>query len=448
MRNSFRWLEFVLLYSILTAVHSLTRNCSTSYNVYMAEIRESPVDAIIDIALESGVMILQNGGETYRTEETMISVASSLGAVSSSAFVTPTVAMLTCQDKEGRSHTRLERISNRTINLGIIARVNELSRRLVGRGKASNLKQVASLLKRIRTSPRHGPFGVILATAVASFSFSLLFQGSLPEALAAFAVGACLRMALYSVSRFGLSSFITSVVGGGIISLLTGLLMLFGIIGSSGNVSISVLMSLVPGVAIVNAIRDIISGDLVAGSARLMEAFVIAAALSIGAAFGLILFPVESSYSTAILTWNSYLPAFALAFTATASFAYFYYINRYDIFWASLFGGTGWLVYLAAGQGLASPVAGYFAGALWVGACSELFAVILKKPATVYIIPGIIPFVPGGGLYETMLYAVHGNMDAASVTGFRALSAAAAIAVGIAIASSLSRLLGRLRQGV
>jgi len=413
----------------------------------MAETREFPVDAIMDIALESGVMILENGGETYRTEETMISVASSLGAVSSSAFVTPTVVMLTCVDDEGRSHTRLQRINNRTIDLGVIARVNELSRRLVGRGKTSNLKQVGSLLKRVRAAPRHRPIWVILATAIASFSFSLLFQGTLTEALVAFAIGACLRVTLYSISKFGLSSFIVSVVGGGIISLLSGLLVFIGAIGSSGNVSISVLMSLVPGVAIVNAIRDIISGDLVAGSARLMEAFVIAAALSIGAAFGLILFPVESSYSSAILTWNSYIPAFALAFAATASFAYFYYINRYDIFWASLFGGTGWLVYLAAGQGLSSPVAAYFAGALWVGACAELFAVILKKPATVYIIPGIIPFVPGGGMYETMLYAVQGNMAAASITGFRTLSAAAAIAVGIALASSLSRLLGRLRQG-
>ena len=63
--------------------------------------------------------------------------------------------------------------------------------------------------------------------------------------------------------------------------------------------------------------------------------------------------------------------------------------------------------------------------------------------ATVYIVSGVIPFVPGGGMYETMLYSTLGNMDAAARTGFQTLSAAAAIAVGIAVASSVARLAAR-----
>ena len=52
----------------------------------------------------------------------------------------------------------------------------------------------------------------------------------------------------------------------------------------------SVLMQVVPGLAIVNAIRDMIAGDLVAGNARLIEAFMIAAGLSVGAVTGMLLF--------------------------------------------------------------------------------------------------------------------------------------------------------------
>jgi uncharacterized membrane protein YjjB (DUF3815 family) len=87
-------------------------------------------------------------------------------------------------------------------------------------------------------------------------------------------------------------------------------------------------------------------------------------------------------------------------------------------------------------------------GALCVGACSEFCAVLMRKPATVYIVPGIIPLVPGGGMYETMLFSVQGNMDAAAVTGFRTLTAAGAIAVGIALASSLARLAAKARQSI
>ncbi len=414
----------------------------------MTDEEVKTMDEILDIALEAGMMILQNGGETYRTEETMIAIASSLGAESSSAFVTPTVVMLTCVDADSHCHTRIQRITNRTINLGKIARINELSRRLVGRGRTSNLGQVESLLRRIKNSPLHHPVGVVLATAFASACFSLLFLGTTQDAFAAFLIGAVLRLVLFFITPLGLSGFIVSVIGGLVISILSGVSVVSGFVASSGNISIAVLMSLVPGLAIVNAIRDIISGDLVAGSARLMEAFVIAAALSLGASFGLMLFPAETSYTTAILILSSPLPAFLLSFFATASFAYFFYINRYDIFWTSLFGGAGWLVYLVIAEDMANPIAGYMAGALCVGLLSEFFAVVFKKPATVFIVPGIIPLVPGGGMYETMLLSVLGKMDEAAVTGFKTLSAAAAIAVGIALASSLARLVARSRAAV
>lgn len=52
-------------------------------------------------------------------------------------------------------------------------------------------------------------------------------------------------------------------------------------------------MLVVPGIAIVNAIRDIIAGDLVSGNARLTEACMIAAGLSIGTAFGVVLIPLR-----------------------------------------------------------------------------------------------------------------------------------------------------------
>jgi uncharacterized membrane protein YjjP (DUF1212 family) len=401
-------------------------------------------DDILDIALGAGALILQNGGETYRTEDTMVSVAHSLGAASSSAFVTPTVAMLTCVDTLGRSHTRIARISERTINLGRIAQVNELARRIATRSER-DLSRVSSMLERIGNSSLHHPVGVVFATALSSFCFSLLFTGTLIEALLAFVIGAILRCILFLIAPLDLSPFIVSLVGGFAVSLLSHLAVLARFAQSAGNVSISVLMILVPGLAIVNAIRDIIAGDLMAGSARLLEAFVIAAALSLGAAFGLMLFQVSLSSVSA----NAFLApgavSYFLAFFATGSFAWFFYINRYDILWASLIGGAGWLSYLVASQYFALGSGAWLVGALVVGVLSEFAASAFKKPATVYIVPGIIPLVPGGGMYETMLAFVRGNMEQAATTGFTTLSAAAAIAVGIALATSFARLSGKVR---
>ena len=412
-------------------------------NASEATIQDIPksIERVLDIAMEAGMIILQSGGETYRTEETMISLATALGAASASAFVTPTVVMLSCIDPEGGTHTRLQRITKRSINLGKIARVNSISRQIAERKRPINLNLLENLFRRIRNSPEHSKIGVIIATAFSGFCFSLMFQGTLTDAAIAFGIGAVMRIVLFLIEPLGISGFFISVIGGFVISLLSGAVVACGFAVSSGNISISVLMALVPGLAIVNAIRDIIAGDLVAGSARLLEACVIAAALSLGAAFGLLIFPAGTSYQSAILFLQDPVLSFFLAFFATAAFAYFFHINHYDIFWTAFCGAIGWGIYLSVSRYYFSQTAAYFCGALCVGLISELFAFAFKKPATICIVPGIIPLVPGGGLYETMLMAVLGRMDDAATTGFQTLSAAAAIAVGIALASSIARLI-------
>lgn len=406
-------------------------------------LQDTRCDDILDISITAGRLILQNGGETYRCEETMISIASSLGAVEPSAFVTPTVVMLSFSDSEGKSYSRFRRITTRTLNLGIIARINELSRRLAKGDTASNLARIRSLLSRVEGAPLHHPAGVVIATALASFCFSLLFNGSLSEAFVAFCIGALMRMFLFLILPLGLTGFIVSAIGAAVVTLLSGLAFRFGLVGSTGNISIAVLMSLVPGLVIVNSIRDIIAGDLVAGSARLLDAFVIAAGLSLGAGAGLAVIPVTEVYVSAAITRSELVLSFILSCFAGASFAYFYYISKYDIIWTALLAGCGWTVYLVSGSMVAYQAFPYFAGALFVGLFSELFAVIFKKPATVYIVSGIIPLVPGGGMYEIMRYSMTGNLAQADLALFNTLSAAAAIAVGIAVASSIARLFSR-----
>ena len=75
---------------------------------------------------------------------------------------------------------------------------------------------------------------------------------------------------------------------------------------------------------------------------------------------------------------------------------------------------------------------------------SEILAIIIKKPATIYIVPGLLPFVPGGDMFKTMRAAVEGNLQESLNIGFATLSAAGAIAVAIALSSSASRIVKSL----
>lgn len=258
---------------------------------------------ILEIASRAGRLVLENGGETYRAEETMNRAALSLGAAVSESFVTPTVVMLSVQDNDKKTETIIHRVKKREINLGKIGSINALSRRISSRaecpgrtecpGKAgfyTTGKQISYVLSRIETSPVYPVKLQVLFYGLVPLFFSLIFDGTLKDCLGAFVSGCCLRGVMFILSRFNFPSFISTLTEGFFVSFCIRVASCIHIVDNPEISSISVLMVLVPGLAIVNAIRDIIAGDLVAGLARGAEAFIVAAALSFGAGLGVLLF--------------------------------------------------------------------------------------------------------------------------------------------------------------
>ena len=91
---------------------------------------------------------------------------------------------------------------------------------------------------------------------------------------------------------------------------------------------------------------------------------------------------------------------------------------------------------LALGGGI---FLGSFIGAGLAAAYSDIMAHKIKAPATVMIIIGIIPLVPGARLYYTMLGIVRDDMNMFSSNGESALLFAAGIAVAIITVTAISR---------
>ena len=95
---------------------------------------------------------------------------------------------------------------------------------------------------------------------------------------------------------------------------------------------------------------------------------------------------------------------------------------------------------------LDSNIVGTFFASIVVGILGELFARHFKKPATVYIIPGIVPLVPGAGMYYTMLALVEKDFSLAANRGTETFFLAAAISIGIITSTSLSRSINRVKH--
>lgn len=133
------------------------------------------------------------------------------------------------------------------------------------------------------------------------------------------------------------------------------------------------------------------------------------------------------------------------AFIASLSFCVLFNIKGTNMWAASLGGGIGWLVYLIFKAYNISSGSAMFFAAICLGIFAEIMARVLKSPVTIFVVPALIPLVPGGGMYYTMLESVQGNVSRSLEIGVETLSNAGALAIGIVLVSSFSNILMFLR---
>lgn len=236
---------------------------------------------IINFSTELGTLMLENGAETYRVEETMSRICLVYGIEKVDVFVIPTNIIITIKIyKNAISRTR--RVTSRTINLDKIAKLNNLSREV-----AFNKVSIEDAEKKLSiiADEKEYPLKIkILGYLISASTFTLLFGGNLKDSLVSGFIGIVLCLLAYFFNILKTNNFFVNIISGALASLLAFLTVKFNIAPNLNEIIIGSLMPLVPGLAITNSLRDIIAGDLVSGSAKFIEAFLIAVGIAIGSA--------------------------------------------------------------------------------------------------------------------------------------------------------------------
>ncbi len=104
--------------------------------------------------------------------------------------------------------------------------------------------------------------------------------------------------------------------------------------------------------------------------------------------------------------------------------------------YCGLIGGIGWLVYLCVLPGTTATIA-TFCATVAIILLSRWFAVRKRCPATLFLISGIFPLVPGAGIYWAAYYTITNQLQLALETGYGAVKTAVAIVLGIVVVFEL-----------
>lgn len=233
---------------------------------------------IMQLCLKAGAIMLRNGAETSRVEETVRRMALSFGVREVHSFVTPTGIFISLNEE-----TKLIRIYWRKIDLDKVSQVNQISRTLA-EGKMSLTEAYRRMVKIDRQRPIY-PLGLTLVSSgIASASFTLLFGGAWSDSLVGFVVGVTIQLMFSMFLIEGIGKFFFEWLAPIVAGVISFTAVKLGWTHLPDSILTGALMLLVPGVAITNAVRDILSGDLVSGMARGAEAAITAISVAAGVA--------------------------------------------------------------------------------------------------------------------------------------------------------------------
>lgn len=393
---------------------------------------------LLDMAADLGYRLAMAGAETFRVEESVTRVLASYG-LASEVFAIPNCLIVSIQTDIGKPMTRMRRIGAHENDLESVERYSNLSRRLCTEHPAP--QEALVWLKETEKACAHYRLPVaLLGYILAAAGFSLFFGATLTDCFLAGICGLLIGLVDKFMVHFSVNQFFHTIFASFLMAVAAYAAGAAGLAGNADTVVIGTLMLLVPGLLFTNAMRDIIFGDTNSGINRIVQVFLIAAALAIGTgvAWYFIAFVWRAPVSPEPLTYSIATQCLA-CFVGCLGFSIIFNIHGRGML-LCIFGGIlSWIAYCALLTWSGSEIVANFGAAVTVSAYAEAMARIRKYPAISYLVVSLFPLLPGAGIYYSANRIAQGDMAGFTSIGGNTIAAAAALAVGVLLVSTAFR---------
>lgn len=259
---------------------------STTDSRFASEAEEKEYKKnILKIALFVGELMIKNGAETSRVEDSVLRICRSQGFYHANVFTTPTVVIISDEKFDGFCF--MKTIDKRGINLNKISMLNNFSREFCSVKNPDIDKSIAELYEIDRAKP-YPLWFFYSCTGLASACFACLLGGNQLQNFTFTFIVAIIGDIIYDQTmKISSISAFSCVVASFVITILGVVLTELHIINTPTMLIVGSIMPLLPGVAVIKSIRDLISGNLISGISRVFEAFMIL--LSIASGVGVVL---------------------------------------------------------------------------------------------------------------------------------------------------------------
>lgn len=245
---------------------------------------ENLVESILSVARG----MVKSGTDVRKVEDSLARMFKAYGMETVDVFVLNTVVIATVKDKDGIRETQIKRVDKTSTDLHRYEDFNALSRYIV-ENKPSYI-EINEKVEDIYLNSKNSKYLDIFGCVSGTFSFCLFFGGSLADAGVSGFIGFC----IYLMNRYLRARSTNKIVYTLFASIISGtlayLLVNLGIGDHIDKIIIGDIMLFIPGLVLLNAVKDMFYGDIIAGLFAFVESIIVAGAIVAGFAVPSFLF--------------------------------------------------------------------------------------------------------------------------------------------------------------
>lgn len=235
---------------------------------------------ILALSVEIADVMLRNGGEIYRIEDTVIHILQAYEIESFDVYVLSNGIFASANENKDDSCSMIRHVPLGEVNLAKVSYLNQLARDLCSH--SCTIEEGWKRVEKAKTLPKYANWIQVLFCGLGSACYAFLFGGSLLDFAFAFLIGMGEQLLFFFLTKQKLSRFLRNVFASVFVSTLSILVMYTGLPLSQDKIVIGAIMPLVPGITFTTSIRDFHNGDYLSGSIHLIDALLTAICIAVG----------------------------------------------------------------------------------------------------------------------------------------------------------------------
>lgn len=395
------------------------------------------VDEILEFCVNLSRQMIISGANLERVHLAVEVICKAYGLKDISIFFLSNYISLGAYDSEGNYSSRQVSIPPAGIHLERLKSLNQLSYKVAE--ITPNPKVLMQMLERAVQVREYNSFLVLIGRICAMSCLSFMFGGSTHEIFPIAAVVTLLHFLMPILENSGLDRIVSNALTMCIAACFALMFIYSGFSNNLAVILITISMLVIPGIPLVNAMRNLLCGREINGILQMLKIFIETMALGMGLYVAIAMFggeALKNAENTVPMSHPVYLVI--LSYIASIGFGMVFMIPPKDLWLAGLGGALARLALVSLTPITSNRLLFVTLSAMAAALYAEFLAVTRKQPSTYFVYPSIIPLIPGDLFFFALAGLYLGDKAGVETNGINCLLSLAGLSIGFVLSSTVA----------